>query len=89
MGAYFIFRFFSQIKEIYFLGSCCLWFVLGICNAGTSANKEAFKQLGDIFLCIRVNRRSLIHIFAVPECLTLRQWELSFLFMLFISTEHT
>lgn len=91
MGAYFIFTFFSQIKEIYFLASCCLCFVLGICNAGTSANKEAFKQLEDIFQCICINKRSLIHIFAVPECLTLtlRQWELSFLFMLFISTKHT
>lgn len=87
MGAYF--RFFSQIREIYCLGSCCLWFVLGIYNAGTSANKEAFKQLGDIFQRICINRRSLIHIFAVPECLTLRQWDLSFLFVIFISTKHT
>lgn len=90
MGAYFIFRFFSQIKEVYFFGSHCLWFVLGIYNTVTSANKDTFKQLGDIFQCICKNRRSLIHIFAVPECLTLalRQWELSCLSMLFISTKH-
>lgn len=38
-------------------------FVLGICNAETSPNKDTFKQLGDIFQCICINRRSLIHFF--------------------------
>lgn len=60
-------------------------------NAGTSADKKAFKQLskrfGVIFQCICINRRLLIHIFTVPEYLMLEQWELNFLFILFISTK--
>lgn len=80
----------SFLKSRRFIFLVPTLFVLGICNAETSANKDTFKQLGDIFQCICINRRSLIHIFPVPECLTLtlRQWELSFLFMLFISTKH-